>query len=261
MKFSIVTVAFKDLAGLKKTGQSIAAQVCRDYEWIICDGDSGVDVVRFLESLGQRAKWVSEPDRGIYDAMNRGVSMSSGDYVVFMNAGDLFHNGDTLSRVEDKLQASSGADILFGGAMLSFPRSGMSVYRPPRLVEKSLWHGLPANHQATYYRKALLDKTPYDLRYRLCGDYYLSASLLRNGAIAEYLDHPLAVFEAGGQSYKQMGRLFFEPYLIQRDVLSLPFYVRAASVMKRFVSTAGFMLLSQPIFKKKNNKAVDHEAV
>lgn len=250
---TIVTVVYNDLAGLRKTYKSICSQSNRDFHWVVVDGGSTDGAADYLLSLDcPFLDWSSEADEGIYDAMNRGVSMSSGDYVVFMNAGDTFYDSETLSKVAKAFSVSeTEADVLFGGAMLSFPESGRLVYRAPRKVERSLWHGLPANHQATFYRKALLDKTPYDLQYRLCGDYYLAAALMRNGAHATYLDEPLATFEVGGQSYKRRRQLFLEPYRIQRDVLGHPFHYRLASMAKRFVSTTGFVLLSQPLLNKK----------
>jgi len=250
--FSVITVVLNDLVGLKKTQRSVMEQKGADFEWIVHDGGSGEKITSYLQSLGSRVRWVSERDQGIYDAMNRAVSMCSGDYVVFMNAGDTFCDGATLAKVATALSASKqAADILFGGAMLSFPGSGKRAYRSPRLVENSLWHGVPANHQATFYRKSLLEVTPYDLQYPLCGDYYLSAMLIQNGANSLYLNEPLAIFEVGGQSYKKLRQLFMEPYRIQRDVLGMPIHYRLASIVKRFVSTIGFVLLSQSTFRKK----------
>ncbi|MBI5918962.1 MAG: glycosyltransferase [Nitrosomonadales bacterium] len=256
IRISVVTVVLNDIAGLMKTKESLFRQQYESYEWVVWDGGSSDGVAEYLENLEDKVNWVSQPDRGIYDAMNRGVAMSSGDYVVFMNAGDTFHDNGTLAKVAKALSESGPvADVLFGGAMLSFPESGRLVYRAPRTVERSLWHGLPANHQATFYRKVLLDQTPYDLQYRLCGDYYLAAALMSNAAHAVYLDEPLATFEVGGQSYKRRRQLFLEPYRIQRDVLGHPFHYRLASMAKRFVSTTGFVLLSQPLFKKKKKRS------
>lgn len=247
--FSVITVVLNDIEGLKKTKDSLIRQSYKNFEWIVRDGGSIDGTATFLGGLSDEVKWISKTDQGIYDAMNQGVSLCSGNYVVFMNAGDTFHDSETLTKVAEALSAGGQvADVLFGGAMLSFPGSGRMAYRPPRQVENSLWHGLPANHQATYYRKALLDTTPYDLQYRLCGDYYLAATLMLKGAHAIYLDAPLATFEVGGQSYKKLGQLFVEPYRIQRDVLGSPLHYRLASVVKRFVSTLGFVLLSQPFF-------------
>lgn len=250
-KFSVVTVVLNDHAGLLRTGESILDQTC-DLEWIVVDGGSSDATLATLRNYGDDVRWISERDNGIYDAMNRGVSMSEGEYVVFMNAGDTFWDSTVLAKVDGYLSANNQIiDVLFGGAMLSFSGGGRMVYRPPRLVENSLWHGLPANHQATYYRRSLLNQTPYNLQYSLCGDYYLAATLMRNGAYAAYLDEPLAIFEVGGQSYKRLAQLFAEPYRIQRDVLGSPWHYRLASVLKRFVATLGFVVLSQPFFRNK----------
>lgn len=255
MNFSVITVVLDDIQGLKKTHASLLEQSNKDYEWIVKDGGSKDEIVHFLEGLSGNVKWVSQKDRGIYDAMNQGIALSSGDYVVFMNAGDVFHDSEVLASVAEAISSGDqAAGILFGGAMLSFPQSGKMVYRPPRRSEVTLWHGLPANHQATYYQRALLERTPYDLRYPLCGDYFLAASLMKEGAVAKYLNKPLAIFEVGGQSYQKLGHLFAEPYRIQRDLLGIPLHYRLASVVKRFVSTAGFVLLSQSIFCRKTKR-------
>lgn len=250
--FSIVTVVLNDLEGLKHTQQSLFGQSYVNFEWIVRDGGSDQETTTYLLSLEHAVNWISEADRGIYDAMNRGVSVCTGDYVVFMNAGDTFFNSETLAKVAAHLSSNNQVpDVLFGGAMLSFSGAGRMVYRPPKQVENSLWHGLPANHQATYYRRRLLNQVPYDLKYSLCGDYYLAAILMRNGACATYLDEPLAIFEVGGQSYKRLAQLFIEPYRIQRDVLGSPWLFRLASALKRLVSTLGFVVLSQSYFKSK----------
>ena len=246
ISFSIVTVVLNDLEGLKRTQRSISKLEGAVFEWIVYDGGSGANTTDFLTSLGRDVKWVSMADQGIYDAMNRGVALCSGEYVVFMNAGDTFHDSNTLAQALETLSANNQvADILFGGAMLSFPNSGRMHYRPPRHVTHSLWHGLPANHQATYYRKTLLEITPYDLQYRLCGDYYLTATLINKGAYAVYLDHPLAIFEVGGLSLQRRKEIFVELYRIQRDILGIPIHYRLASMAKRFVSITGAMLLSR----------------
>ena len=253
-RISIVTVVFNDLEGLKRTHRSVSGQLGSSFDWVVCDGGSGDETTTFLETLGESVHWISEPDQGIYDAMNHGASMADGDYVVFMNAGDTFHDSGTLAKVGIKLSTHNEhpVDILFGGAILSFCDGRRMVYRAPKRVEDYLWHGLPANHQATYYRRKLLGTIPYDLQYQICGDYYLASTLLLRGARADYLDEPLAIFEVGGTSYQTRKQLFVEPYRIQRDVLGISFYCRLASMIKRFISTIGFVLLSQPFFLGKD---------
>ncbi len=244
---SVVTVVLNDLEGLKRTYESLLSQSHRGWEWIVCDGGSGDQTRAFLGSLRSGVRWVSKRDNGVYDGMNHGVSMCSGVYVVFMNAGDTFFDDATLAKVFAGIAAAADQppDILFGGVLLHF-QNGREVYRSPRRVEDYLWHGLPANHQATFYRRTMLGAQPYDLQYGICGDYYLAARFSREGARAVYLDVPLAKFEVGGLSYKNRRQLFAEPYRIQRDVLGLPLSSRLASVAKRLISVAGVVVLSQP---------------
>jgi len=246
MKISVVTVVLDDLEGLKHTSESILCQKDSEFEWIVCDGGSGNDLVEYLRQLSGKALWVSEPDRGIYDAMNKGIGLCNGDYVVFLNAADTFVHDRVLQTVSEKLEESKNAkvDVLYGGANLLFPNDRI-IHRRPRTVDRSIWHGLPANHQATYYRLEALINDPYDLKYRICGDYYLAAWFHMKGGRVDYLDEPLANFHVGGTSYKHRKLLFLEPYLIQRDVLKLSVSIRMKSVFKRFISTLGVTVLGQ----------------
>jgi len=240
---SVVTVVLDDADGLLRTANSLQEQYIKA-EWIVIDGGSSDRTLEVLEALGSRVIWTSERDEGIYDAMNKGVRRASGDYVVFMNAGDVFFDKGTLQRVVEKLGAArSPVDMLCGGAILAFPR-GREIYRPPKDIDNYIWHGLPSIHQATFYRSFLLKEVPYDLRYVICGDYYLAAVLYLKGANMAYLDVPLAKFSIGGASYLRRRKLFMEPYWIQRDLLMMPLAMRLLSMAKRLIATIGFVLLA-----------------
>lgn len=243
--FSIVTVVFNDLAGLLQTHVSIQAQSFRGFEWVVVDGGSKDGTAEFLAGLApDAATWISDRDRGVYDAMNKGIKLCSGRFIVFMNAGDVFAGAAVLSKVKDALEgAAEPPDIVFGGAQLILP-NGRERYRPPRKMETYIWHGIPSNHQATYYRRDRLIETRYDLAYRICGDYYLVAQLYMQGLTAHYLNEPLVNFRVGDLSYRNPIRLISEPFTIQRQVLQLPLIIRLASLLKRCVSTVGLMTLS-----------------
>lgn len=242
-QFSIITVVYNDASGLAETRSSVASQVFTDFEWIVIDGGSSDGTVALLEQSNQTClRWISEKDSSIYDAMNKGMDLAKGEYLVFLNAGDTFPNSDTLYSASKALEKEPRPDVLFGGAEYIFP-DGKSVFRPPKPMAKSIWHGLPANHQATYYSRNILNGLRYDLRYRICGDYYLIAMLYKKGISPAYLDKSLVRFEVGGTSYVNRKRLFWEPYLIQRDVLHNHLILRLLSLLKRGISTLGMMVL------------------
>lgn len=246
-RFSVVTVVLDDLDGLRATAESIRDQTCRSFEWIVVDGGSSDGTIASLERDELPVtRWLSEPDTGIYDAMNKGAALCSGAYVVFMNAGDRFAGNSVLERASRRIDADGAMpDILFGGATLVFP-GGRRWYRPPKEMGRYIWHGLPAIHQATYYRRARLQQIGYDPSYRICGDYYIAARLFTEGARATYLDVPLVDFMVGGASFRTRGRLLAEPFRVQTDVLRQPAYRKTLSLAKRVVSAAGMTLLHGP---------------
>lgn len=249
--FTIITVTYNDLAGLRLTRESIASQTCADYDWVVVDGASRDGTADFLKQVGgSKLRWLSEKDSGIYDAMNKGMDLAHGDFIVFLNAGDVFPDSGTLEKVKGLLSSlPETPDLVFGGATLALP-NGRKSYRSPRNMERYIWHGLPANHQATYYRRSCLGEIRYDTTYRICGDYYLVAILYLKRGKAAYLNEPLVDFRVGDTSYRNPLLLFSEPYAIQRDVLKLSFPTRLRSLLKRLVSTLGLVILSQKWFAR-----------
>src|SRR5687768_17619526 len=142
---SVITVNLDDAAGLRATAESVAAQERPPEQWIVVDGgstDGSIEVIRQFEDLIDR--WSSAADRGVYDAMNRGLRAARGRYVIFMNSGDRFAAPEGLALMATALQESPGVDLLFGGTILAF-RSGRRWYRPPHPFTR-LRFGLPACH-------------------------------------------------------------------------------------------------------------------
>lgn len=112
MKLSIITVNLNNLEGLKKTYESVVSQTFTDYEWLVIDGGSTDGSREFIEQHQDKfVYWCSEPDKGIYNAMNKGIMRAKGEYLNFMNSGDCFACEETLLGVFGKLRT---ADILYG---------------------------------------------------------------------------------------------------------------------------------------------------
>lgn len=243
--FSIVTVIFNDLEGIKKTRNSIVIQNCKDFEWIVVDGKSTDGSVEFLKQEQLITNWISEKDSGIYDAMNKGIELSTGKYIVFMNAGDYFSNSFVLDKVKAHLDNCGSPDVLFGGATLLFHTNSSKYYRKPKTIEKYIWHGLPAIHQATYYKSSHLKKIKYDISYKICGDYYIIAKLFKEGIDVSYLDLSVVDFSVGGLSYQNPVKQFIETFRIQKKVLKLSIWLRCMSLLKRLYSIMGLFVLSK----------------
>lgn len=239
--FTIVTINLNNLSGLISTHKSIVNQTCDDFEWVVIDGFSDDGSINYLRSAADgNLRWSSSRDLGIYDAMNKGILMGEGLYTVFMNSGDIFYSSSTLSMVYQALdESSSDLDLLFGGAVLYFGKS-RSYLRRPIIAHRIIWHGLPANHQATYYRSALLRSYPFDLRYKICGDYYSVAVMILNGAKSICLNIPLVIYDTSGKSSRDMVKLFSEPYYIQTNILRLSIYLRLLSLCRRALATVVF---------------------
>jgi putative colanic acid biosynthesis glycosyltransferase len=220
---SVITVVRDDRSRFARTAEQVMAQQGGDFEWIVVGGgsrDGTVELIRRYEPW--LAAWRSRPDRGIYDAMNRGLELARGAYVVFMNAGDGFASQGTLARVAAELRRADGAvDLLFGGTILMLPR-GERVYRPPRGAASRLRYGLPASHQATYIRRELHLAVPHDLDYPVSSDYYTIARMCRAGARTLCLDVPLALLDFGADNLSQRETLqrFRDYVLVQRRVLA-----------------------------------------
>jgi len=244
--FSVITVVFNDKSGFTTTKASISKQSYKHFEWIVVDGgslDGTAEEVMRLHS--PTIKRISEADGGIYDAMNKGVALASGEYVVFMNAGDVFSSPDVLQLVYDKLLLQEkNIEVLFGGANLIFDDDSMK-YRKPRKSSDTIWHGLPATHQATYYRGNFIRKNPYDLQYKMCGDYFLTATVVVEHGEEAYIDKPLVDFRIGDFSFQNPLMALTEAYMIQKTVLHSPLPLRVISFIRRIAAISAVYILFQ----------------
>jgi len=233
---SVVTVVRNDLSGIEKTYQSLLSQINQDYEWIVIDAVSTDGTVEFVKSLtDKRVMFLSENDKGIYDGMNKGISLSKGDYILFLNAGDFLYDESVLERIAQIVQ-NIEYDIIYGAVAM---RIGKNLYRRfPKKCADSVKHTLPGHHQATFYNRKAVQRFNYDLKYNLSGDYYLAAKLYYEGYRNYYFsDAIIAEFEVGHHSYKNLFKIWKYTNDIQNRILGLAFFDRLASSSKRLISS------------------------
>lgn len=184
---SIITINYNNRSGLTKTMQSVLCQTSEDFEYIVVDGDSNdgsVDVIRHYSPLfGNRLKWVSEPDNGIYHAMNKGILMASGGYVQFLNSGDCLAANDVTEKMEDAMKEKGYPSILYGN-MLKDMTDGKILkdrgFAGQEITFLGFYTGT-LNHSPAYIRRDLFSKYGlYDESLRIVSDWkwYLQAIVL-----------------------------------------------------------------------------------
>lgn len=174
-KFSIITVTYNAEAVLEDTIQSVISQTYHHVEYILVDGASKDGTLSIIDRYRDRiTRIVSEPDKGLYDAMNKGLRLATGDYVCFLNAGDSFHEDDTLQQMVHTLrELTELPDVLYGETELVDAEGHFVRMRrlqaPEHLTWRSFRHGMLVCHQAFFAKRTLAE--PYDLSYRFSADF------------------------------------------------------------------------------------------
>lgn len=243
---SVITVAFNDAGNLDATIQSVVAQSYDQMEYIIIDGGSSDETVEVIKRYGGAVDtWVSEPDQGIYDAMNKGVSLANGQWVHFLNAGDLFYAGDTLQKLS---RFCDKGDLVYGRCNVRYAdgcqRAG--TVRPL----STLWRGMPFSHQGMLTRTALLRSHPFDLRRKLCADFDFVYRAYLRGDVFVDSDHVIAQVSAGGVSDCRRVEVLKENYSIVRGETVKPswyMYFRAKMLLECLKHAAKRCLSSRMI--------------
>jgi putative colanic acid biosynthesis glycosyltransferase len=232
MRFSIVTICYNDLSGLRRTRESVLAQSCRDFEWIVVDGGSSDGTADWLrEVVGAAARWTSERDGGLYDAMNKGLDRAEGDFVVFMNSGDCFGDEDSLAAVSRAIDACGNADLVYGDSIDVHP-DGRRAYRAAR-SHATLWRGMFTSHQSMYFSRRRIGEMRHRLALRYSADYDFVARFLsgaRRPVTVAHVPAALCHFLIGGQSGVHRMRALAEDDRIRGEVLRLSRPVRATLV-------------------------------
>lgn len=174
-KLSIITINFNNRDGLRKTIESVVNQTWQDFEYIIIDGGSTDGSVEVIKEFSDRIDyWINEPDKGIYNALNKGVAAAKGEYCNFMNSGDCFYAPDTLEKVFD---SAPTADIVCGNTLVGDQRK-----LPPKEITFEFLFNQSLCHQCAFIRTSLMQKYGYDERYKIVADrkFFVQALLLEN---------------------------------------------------------------------------------
>ncbi len=178
MKISVITVTYNAEEVLLRTLKSVERQSFKNIEHLIIDGASKDGTLAIAEEYKQRVSYdvtiLSEPDKGIYDAMNKGLRLAQGDYLVFLNAGDCLHAADTLELIEERGERREEPAVIYGDTDIVDDEGRFLGHRhlsaPEKLSWKSFRRGMLVCHQSFYVRRDIAATIPYNLNYRFSAD-------------------------------------------------------------------------------------------
>jgi len=225
MKVSIITVCYNSRSTIADALRSVAAQSWPQIEYIVIDGgstDGTVELVRELAPAG--AVVVSEPDRGIYDAMNKGLRLASGDMIGFLNADDVLAHADVIAEIA-KLAEREEADVVYGDLVYVARDRAQHVVRrwqSGRYRRARLGFGWMPPHPTFYFRRGLLPRLQgFNIQFRIAADYdFMLRCLLQPGLRISYLPQVLVKMKTGGASNRSLRAIFrksVEDYSVLRQ--------------------------------------------
>lgn len=187
---TVITVVYNGEASISDTITSVTNQDYKNLEYIIIDGGSTDKTLAVIKSFGDKIDlWVSERDRGIYDAMNKGIELATGNWINFMNSGDRLAKTDTLSQIFNQ---KPEADLVYGDALIE--HDGFSV---PFLVNpiNTIWKNSPFCHQACFVKSAVMKNYKFDLQYKIGADHDLFYRAYKNNLTFKYIPVLVCLFD------------------------------------------------------------------
>jgi glycosyltransferase involved in cell wall biosynthesis len=213
---SVITIVYNNIRDIERTMLSVLNQTYDGIEYIVVDGasnDGTLDIIKRYES--RIAKLISEKDKGIYDAMNKGLALATGDYVIFMNSGDEFYAYDTVAKV---FATATDADIYYGETeMVNDERESLGQRRhkaPDKFNWRSFKYGMSVSHQAIYIRRTLAE--PYDPQYQLSADIDWIIRAAKKAEKIVKVDGYVAKYLVGGMSKAKHKQSLLERFDIMK---------------------------------------------
>ena len=228
---TIVTVVFNSYTYLEETIISVISQTYDNFEYIIIDGgstDGTLDIIRKYEHTIDY--WISEKDQGIYDAMNKSMSLITGEWVNFMNSGDMFFDKNVLQ----KIYLNLSGDIVYGNHAIYI--NDKYKYVEINVKKYSSIRNIPCCHQSLFMKKSLLLKFPFDLNYHIAGDYDQFLKCQYNGANVKHIPMTVSLFLDGGLSSVSRKKIIYEYYNIMKKYHKLyAFFVYYIRIFKYYI--------------------------
>ncbi len=192
-KITVVTVAYNAAKEIEETILSVTKQDYLNLEYIVIDGaskDGSVDIIRKYEN--KILLWISEPDKGIYDAMNKGIDKATGDWILFMNAGDYFYSNKVISDVFSSENDYSAYDVIYGDAEFRLKSFSYVI----EAMESAPERFMPFSHQAAFTRTTKAKQLKYNTQYKIAADTEFFLRLMKQGSIYKHISTVICSYDA-----------------------------------------------------------------
>ena len=205
MKISIITITYNSAKSLQRAIDSIQRQTYADIEHVIIDGASKDGTRELIESYARQYKnvrWLSEPDEGIYNALNKGIRMATGDIIGFLHSDDVLYSSDSIAHIANAFETSE-ANVVYGDLQYCKGNKVVRRWRSNAFHASSLKYGWMPPHPTVYCRKEIYESVGlYDEWFRISADYDMILRIFKAGYKVCYLPEVLVCMETGGASNK-----------------------------------------------------------
>ena len=191
-RVTIITISYNAVLGIERTINSVITQTYSNLQYIIIDGGSTDGTVDIIKKYADKIDyWVSEPDSGIYYAMNKGIAIADGDWINFMNAGDYFVDRNVIEQIfQHNIECTD--NVIYGNTIGKYKHGFISEKPEPLVVMNKR---LPFCHQSVFVKEQLIKSTPFDTEYRIGADYDMFYKYFKLGVRFKYVDIYISVFE------------------------------------------------------------------
>ena len=202
VRLTIITINYNNKEGLIKTFESIKKQTWSDFEFLVIDGGSTDGCKELIESNNQIDYWVSEKDSGVYNAMNKGIRKSTGEYIIFMNSGDFFYDEYVLEKIKNQFE--SHIDILYGDSVFFNDEGYRKTIKAPENLTFGFFYDGGLNHQAVFIKRSLFsDYFFYNEAYKICADWeFFIVLICIHNVSHKYLETKICYYDFSGISAK-----------------------------------------------------------
>lgn len=264
MKLSIITINLNNSKGLIDTFNTVSKQSFQDFEYIVIDGKSTDGSISLINSEKRIDHSLSEKDTGVYDAMNKGIKLAKGEYLLFLNSGDCLYNDQTLNNIISYL---SDTDIVYGDLIFQSAHSSQ-LYKYPEELSINFLFELSLAHPATFIKRNLFDKFGlYDTDYKITADWtFFLKCILKGNVSTKHINEIISIFDTNGMSSNPSNMeqihleretfltkefsLVYKQYL--KDKTCIQTLIEKEKNLERIQSSRYFRLLKRIGYKKFN---------